>query len=198
MLASATMSWQLTWKRCAGVGLPPQKSQLQSGQSNVCGAQDCSIVLVQPNAGAVTTSRGKCIFHSVPWPDLFLPTLHRVPHLPGIPALTQPWPLPFALPWQVRGGMAAFLERRSALDRACHDVLSAQVCGLPVCVGGLEGCVGGGGGGPCSAPDSLMPALLGALPRMCRRASTSGQPGAARRLAAQTEHCRCKLFRPLA
>lgn len=32
---------------------------------------------------------------------------------------------------QVRGGMAAFLERRSALDRACHDVLSAQVRTLP-------------------------------------------------------------------
>ena len=33
---------------------------------------------------------------------------------------------PLICPSQVRGELAAFLERRAALDRACHDVLTAQ------------------------------------------------------------------------
>jgi hypothetical protein len=33
---------------------------------------------------------------------------------------------PRLLPPQVRAELAAFLERRTALDRACHDVLTAQ------------------------------------------------------------------------
>lgn len=60
------------------------------------------------------------------WEGLLLCCLHHPTTCCGAVGPPPSPPLPLVCPSQVRGELAAFLERRAALDRACHDVLTAQ------------------------------------------------------------------------